>query len=108
MISQQTIDTVRDTLVKEFNPVEIYLFGSYAWGNPDSESDLDLLIIVDSAEEDRIKMLVRGHRVLNDFDIAKDLLVYTKREFDEWSQEIPRLSYKIKKRGKQIYVRHNY
>ncbi len=107
MISQQTIDQVKEKLIKEFNPLEIYLFGSYAWGNPTEESDLDLLVVVERASEDRYKMLVRGHRSLHDFDIAKDLLVYTKDEFDEYSQEVPRLGYKIKTKGKRIYVRQD-
>lgn len=105
MISQQTIEQVKEALIKEFNPVEIYLFGSYAWGHPTDESDLDIFVVVDKASEDRIKMLVRGHRSLNDFDIAKDIVINTKDEFDEWSQEVPRLSYKIKNKGKRIYAK---
>jgi len=31
--------------LKPFNPEKIYLFGSYAKGNPKPESDIDLLII---------------------------------------------------------------
>lgn len=32
-------------LVREYHPKKIILFGSYAYGNPDKESDIDLLVI---------------------------------------------------------------
>lgn len=104
MISQQTIDQIKDILVKEYNPVEIYLFGSYAWGHPDDESDLDILVVVDQTTEDRYKMMVRGHHILANIRCPKDIVIQTKGEFDKWSQEVPRMSYKIKNKGKRIYV----
>ncbi len=32
-------------LVETFNPDQIFLFGSYAYGNPTKDSDVDLLIV---------------------------------------------------------------
>ena len=32
-------------LVEQFSPQQVILFGSYAYGNPDEHSDVDLLII---------------------------------------------------------------
>lgn len=39
-----------DVLVDNFQPQQIILFGSYAYGTPDEHSDIDLLIIDDTAE----------------------------------------------------------
>ncbi len=36
----------------------IYLFGSYAWGNPDDESDLDLLVIMKASDEKKSHTLL--------------------------------------------------
>ena len=44
MITKRSIDTVVKRLVKAYDPLEIYLFGSYAWENPE-ESDLDLSVL---------------------------------------------------------------
>src|SRR5690242_6590378 len=33
-------------LVQELNPEKIVLFGSYAYGNPNPDSDVDLLVIM--------------------------------------------------------------
>ena len=35
---------------KEYKPSKIILFGSYAYGHPDRDSDIDLLIIKDTME----------------------------------------------------------
>lgn len=103
MFNQQTIENIKQTLIKEYRPVAIYIFGSYAWGHPDDESDLDLLVVVEKADEDRIKMLVRGYLALAGIRGAKELVAYTKNEFDELSRDAMRLSYKIKHEGKLIY-----
>lgn len=105
MISQETIEEVKRRLVAVYNPVEIYLFGSYAWGHPDEESDLDLLIVVDESQEKSYNRTRPGHRALFGMNIAKDLVVYTKEEFDKVSNNIVTLGYKIKKEGKCIYAR---
>jgi predicted nucleotidyltransferase len=108
MISQQTIDTVRDTLVKEFNPLEIYLFGSYAWGHPTDESDLDLLVVVDQSYDNANwhNVLVNGYRALSGIRVSKDLLVCTKDEFEQGADDdVSRLNYKIKQQGRKLYAR---
>ena len=51
MISPEMIEEVKNRLVSTYNPEKIYLFGSYAWGTPDEESDLDLLVVVKTSDE---------------------------------------------------------
>ncbi|MBI5472855.1 MAG: nucleotidyltransferase domain-containing protein [Ignavibacteriae bacterium] len=46
MISQETIDSVVDDIVKKCKPLKIILFGSYARGNTTEDNDIDLLIIL--------------------------------------------------------------
>ncbi len=105
MIPEKTINKVKDRLVKVYHPLEIYLFGSYAWGTPNEESDLDLLIVIDETNENRYKLLTKGHRALIDLDISKDILVYTKNEFLERAEDISTLGYQIKNKGKKIYAK---
>lgn len=105
MISQEVIEEVKNRLIKTYNPIAIYLFGSYAWGTPNEDSDLDLLIVVDKSDERSFDRVRAGQRVLFGLGIAKDLIVYTKEEFDELSSRITTLGYKIKKDGKVLYAR---
>ena len=44
--TKEEIRSVAEEIAKKFNPEKIILFGSYAWGEPDPESDVDLLVIM--------------------------------------------------------------
>lgn len=105
MIDEEMIEEVKNRLIAAYNPVLIYIFGSYAWGNPTQESDLDLLIIVEASDEKSYKRPVVGFKALRGLDISKDIIVYTREEFDSKSKDITTLGYKIKKDGKVLYAR---
>jgi predicted nucleotidyltransferase len=105
MISSKIIEEVKQKLIKTYNPLEIYLFGSYAWGCPDEDSDLDLLIILDHYTKDQYHTLVDGHKALIHTRVPKDLLVLSKEEFEKDAEDNTTLSYKIKRKGKKIYAK---
>jgi len=105
MITPEIIEEVKKRLVDVYDPEEIYLFGSYAWGNPDEESDLDLLVVVRTSEEKSHKRTIPGRRALRELNISKDLMVYTQKEFDERAADPTTLVYKIKNKGKVLYAR---
>jgi hypothetical protein len=46
-------------LVEQFHPEQVILFGSYAYGEPTRDSDIDLLIITGNTEESPLKQRVR-------------------------------------------------
>lgn len=50
LITDQQISEICQTIVEQFQPEKIILFGSYAYGQPHEWSDLDLLIIMDFEE----------------------------------------------------------
>ncbi|VVB90639.1 Nucleotidyltransferase domain protein [uncultured archaeon] len=50
MISRKTIADIARKIAENLHPEKIILFGSYAWGKPDNDSDLDLFVIMESAE----------------------------------------------------------
>lgn len=105
MISRNEIEEAKKRLVKVLNPLEIYLFGSYAWGHPRENSDLDIAVIVDEGISDKHQMLIDGHRELFDLEFSKDLIILTKKEFEKYSQDTTRLSFKIRHRGIKIYAK---
>ena len=106
MVSKEVIDDIKNRLVKAYNPIAIYLFGSYAWGKPTEESDLDLLIVVAKSEEKSFRRPLVGYKALRGLElISKDIIVQTKDEFERRSNEITTLEYKIKKDGELIYAR---
>lgn len=47
---RKILDNIVSRLRQDYEPEQIILFGSYAYGNPTDESDLDLLIVKDTCE----------------------------------------------------------
>jgi predicted nucleotidyltransferase len=74
-IPQAVIDAVVKEIAEKFHPQRIILFGSYAYGSPRPESDLDLLVIMDTSltETEQAIQIRQELQVLFGFDI----LVYT-------------------------------
>lgn len=74
-IPAQAIDETVHQIVEKFQPQRVILFGSYARGKPRPESDVDLLVVMDtplkgSEQAVRICQAIEYHYGL-------DLLVYT-------------------------------
>ena len=105
MITPEILEEVKNRLVNVYQPEKIYLFGSYAWGKPDDESDLDLLVVIRASDEKSHKRTIAGRQALWDLNIAKDLMVYTQDEFDARVTDPTSLVYKVKHSGKVIYAR---
>jgi predicted nucleotidyltransferase len=104
-ISTEVIEEVKRRLVEVYDPVKIYLFGSYAWGCPTEDSDLDLLIIIDTSDEQRHKRGKQGFLALWGLGISKDLMVYTQDEIEQRASDATSLVHKILQKGKVLYAR---
>ena len=105
MISQETIQEAVQRLVKAYDPLEIYLFGSYAWGNPNEDDDLNFLLVIESSDEKVYKRGDKAFDVLLGLKIPTNVIVFTKQEFDTFSQDVTSLTYEVKSRGKMLYAR---
>ena len=105
MIKKNTIDEVVRRLITVYHPLEIYLFGSYAWGSPNEESDLDLLVVIDKSDQKRFERPVAGLLALFGLNISKDLIVSTSDEFLRSTADLSSLYFKIKHEGKRIYAK---
>ncbi len=46
LIKRSEIEALARRIRRRFKPLKIVLFGSYAWGRPNRESDIDLLIVL--------------------------------------------------------------
>ena len=105
MISKKLIKEVKDRLIKVYDPLEIYLFGSYAWGSPTEDSDLDFLVIVPHSDVKNYKRSIPASRAMLDLMISKDIIVYTKKEFNKISNDVTTLCFKIKNEGEKLYAK---
>jgi predicted nucleotidyltransferase len=92
-------------LVDEFHPEAIYLFGSHAWGKPDADSDMDLLVIIEKSGEKPIQRAVRAQRSLRGVKVPVDVLVKTRREFEQYTSVKASLEAQVTREGKLLYGR---
>lgn len=84
MIERKIINQMVEKIVKEYQPKKVILFGSYAYGAPTEDSDIDLLIIKDT-DKRRIDRWVEVKRILRDLsgNLAVSPFVYTENEIKE-------------------------
>ncbi|MDP3735228.1 MAG: nucleotidyltransferase domain-containing protein [bacterium] len=76
------IKTIVDTIVRTFKPEKVILFGSYAWGVPTEDSDVDLLVVGESAKPRRERERDID-RSLVPRTMPLDILAYTPKELRE-------------------------
>ena len=107
------INKVLDSLVfslKSSDPYRIILFGSYAKGNPNENSDIDLMVILDNNHvsktyEERLNKKISIRNLLLEINrkIPLDLLVYSKEELKIIKNHGNYFIDEIERTGKIIY-----
>ncbi|TAF73861.1 MAG: nucleotidyltransferase domain-containing protein [Bacteroidetes bacterium] len=98
------IKEVSDVIVSKFNPDKIILFGSYAIGNSDSNSDLDLLIVMDTEKPVHLRN-VDIHKSFLGTKTPMDILVYTNDEFEVGQKDKFSFIYQAMLHAKVLYER---
>ena len=76
------IETIKDEIIKALMPLKpkkILLFGSYAYGNPNDESDIDLFLIKDISKEKardfKVQARLNLRKLIQKYKIGFDILV---------------------------------
>jgi uncharacterized protein len=80
-IQPDVIRLLARQIADRFHPQKIILFGSYAYGQPRPESDIDLLIIM-KTELRESKQALQIRQFLNPL-FGLDLIVYTPEKMDQ-------------------------
>lgn len=105
IISEELLQEMTRRLVEQFQPEQVILFGSHAWGMPTADSDVDLIVIVTQSDLSDYERAVQGHRCLGGLDVPKDVLVKTRVEFDFFREVRASLEHRISKQGRVLYDR---
>ena len=74
-VTRKHLGKLVDTIVRQFEPFRIILFGSYAWGRPTQDSDVDLLVIMNTKETNITTAVKIGQTIEHNFPI--DIIVRT-------------------------------
>jgi uncharacterized protein len=103
MIDSKLSDLIKKRLVEAYNPKAIFLFGSYAWGKPNANSDIDLMVIMPDDIVLKQPESYIGYLALSDLEVPKDLVVISNNKFLERSNHPSTLQYKVLNEGIKIY-----
>jgi predicted nucleotidyltransferase len=104
-LDENILHIMTDRLVAEFDPDQIILFGSHAWGTPTENSDVDFYVIVPENNERPLRQAQRAIACLGGMKIPKDVLVRTWAEAEKYRHVYASLESQIFEKGRVLYVR---
>ena len=101
-VKKALLNNIRKRLVSNLDVVKIVLFGSYASGNQTGDSDLDLLVIINTKEKG-IKRYAMVSELLEPRKVPMDILVKTPEEIRKRLKMLCPFTENILKTGKVLY-----
>ncbi len=102
-ISKSEIDEAVKRLTEAYQPLTIYLFGSYAWGQPHEDSDLDFLVVLNDDIKLNLAMQIKGKIALKNMNVSTDIVLNHAFFFKERSEHPSTLQHKVLNEGKLVY-----
>ncbi len=103
LLSEAKLAEITQRLVHALKPQQVVLFGSHAWGLPNDESDADLLVIVEQADEPGYRLAQQAYRSLYGVRYPCDVIVHTREEVERARQIKASLLRKIIEEGRVLY-----
>jgi len=107
MIGRKNMDAIArmvNRIVERFDPEQIILFGSYARGSANPDSDVDLLVVMKNVKSKRAKQ-VEMRCALHDIHLPKDIIVVTESELERYRNTVGTIVRPALREGKSMYVR---
>jgi len=105
-ISETMIQELVATIVREVNPEAVILFGSQARGDARPDSDVDVLIIDPepfTPRHSRRQETARLYLALRKLGVAKDLLLYSRAEFERFRNSTHHIIGRAQREGRVVY-----
>jgi len=104
-MTAELMDVIVKRVVDNYHPEKIVLYGSYAYGNPTQESDIDLFIVKDENKK-RIDRSCEVRKILRDIKgISIQPVVFTNAELQERLKLEDDFILEIVNKGKVLYER---
>jgi uncharacterized protein len=102
--ADEWIAVMVDRLVREFQPLQIILFGSRARGDARPDSDVDLLVVLPEIENHH-EMMVAMLQELRDVPMGKDVIPTTPDEIARRGHIVGTILRPALRDGKVLYQR---
>jgi uncharacterized protein len=102
LIPEKTIKSIIQSIAKNCLPEKILLFGSYGSRNASPESDLDILVIMET-DLPKHKRATPIRLLFKPTPCAMDILVYTPEEIEYWNGTPNHIITEIFQSGRIVY-----
>ena len=103
-VTPEKIQEALQRIVEASQPLKVIMFGSQARDGSATDSDLDLMVILEEVR-DPVAESVRLRRLLKGLLMSVDLLVVDQAKFDYWRDTPGNVFYEAAREGKCIYER---
>ncbi|PYQ55116.1 MAG: nucleotidyltransferase domain-containing protein [Acidobacteria bacterium] len=100
---EHTIQEMVRRIAERFEPERVILFGSQARGNAGPDSDIDLLVVMETDSRRRTAIEIR--MALDDIVMPKDIIVITPDEFDRRRDVVGTVAYPAVREGRLVHDR---
>jgi uncharacterized protein len=104
LIPMRTIRALAKIIAEKFNPEEIILFGSHAYGKPYAWSDVDFLVVMDTPKGEMEAILEVGDS-LPDLPFSVDIVVRSREVLERRKKLGDWFLREITRKGKVLYER---
>src|SRR6266704_215226 len=105
-VTEALLEGITRRIVEKFQPHKVILFGSCAYGTPDLDSDVDLLVVMDS-DESIVQRIRRVTEVAKVRFLPMDIIVRTPAEMAERLAMGDFFLAEILEKGKVLYRRES-
>lgn len=97
------INDVIRRIITALQPEAIYLYGSHAYGQPDQDSDVDLLIVVRNSSLPPHRRAIAVYQLLRGLFLPVEIKVVTRAEFERRARWLSSIERVVKEKGKVLY-----
>ena len=105
MIERNKIQTFVEEVVRQFHPKRVVLFGSHAYGTPNEDSDVDLLVIMPHNDHSAVQAAEIRKSIRAGFPL--DLLVRSPQTIRKRLRMKDSFIQEILERGETLYEGHH-
>lgn len=101
--SEQKLKIILDALKQEFNPTQVFLFGSQTNQLAHKDSDFDFVVVVKETQKTRIENMRSARALVRKVaGVSADVFVYDQKEFDEYKNELSSIPETALNKGREL------
>ncbi len=98
------IEELKDSFVRDLLPLRIYLFGSFAEGKQNADSDYDFYIVVDDSQKDMLGLTAKAYKsIRHKRKRPVDIIVNTEEIFESKRMSPVSIEGEVDRKGVLLY-----